>query len=158
VHKLLLHPARPGRVYQQNHFGVYRSDDHAETWERIDQGLPHEFGFGLALHAKDPETCYVTPLEPEGGFYRATAGKFRVYQYRGTKGAPAWRELGNGLPSENAFLSVLREGMSSDRLDPCGVYVGAGSGQVFHSPDAGESWRAIASHLPPVLSVSAAVV
>jgi hypothetical protein len=158
VHKLLLHPAGSGRLYQQNHVGVYRSDDGADSWERIDKGLPYDFGFGLALNPANPETCYVTPLEPEGGFYRATPGKFRVYRFKGSNGAPSWEELGNGLPSENAFLSVLREGMANDALSPCGVYVGAGSGQIFHSADAGASWRTIATNLPPILSVTAAVV
>lgn len=158
MHKLLLHPARPGRIYQQNHVGVYRSSDHGDSWERIDKGLPHEFGFGLALNPADSETCYVTPLEPQGGMYRATTGTLRVYRFRPANGAWAWDELGNGLPSENAFLSVLREGMANDTLDPCGVYVGTGTGHLFHSADAGASWRTIAAHLPPVLSVSATVV
>lgn len=158
VHKLLAHPGKTGRLYQQNHVGVYRTDNHGDSWDRIDKGLPYEFGFGLALNPADPETCFVTPLEPQGGMYRATAGKFRVYRLRGSNGAPAWDELGNGLPSEGAFLSVLREGMANDALQPAGVYVGAGSGTVFHSADAGASWRTIAANLPPILSVSAAVV
>ena len=158
VHKVLLHPGKPGRLYQQNHIGVYRSDDHADSWIRIDKGLPYEFGFGLALNPGDPETCYVTPLEPEGGMYRATSGKFRVYRLRGSNGAPSWDELADGLPSDGAYLSVLREGMSQDSFDPCGIYVGTGTGQVYHSADAGATWRTIAMHLPPVMSVSAAVV
>ena len=157
VHKVLVHPGRRGRLYQQNHVGVYRTDDHGDAWTRIDAGLPYEFGFGLALDPKNPDTCFVTPLEPQEGTYRATAGKFRVYRFRGN-GSPAWDELGNGLPSEGAYLSVLREGMGSDGLDPCGVYVGTGSGQVFYSTDRGDSWRSAAAHLPPILSVSAAVV
>ncbi|HYE99241.1 MAG TPA: hypothetical protein VEJ18_10040, partial [Planctomycetota bacterium] len=157
VHKVLVHPGRRGRLYQQNHVGVYRTDDHGDAWTRIDAGLPYEFGFGLALDPKNPDTCFVTPLEPQEGTYRATAGKFRVYRFRGN-GSPAWDELGNGLPSEGAYLSVLREGMGSDGLDPCGVYVGTGGGQVFYSTDRGDSWRSAAAHLPPILSVSAAVV
>jgi hypothetical protein len=89
--------------------------------------------------------------------YRATAGKFAVYRLR-SNGSTSWEELTNGLPTEGAYVSVLREGMSQDTLDPCGVYVGTGTGHVYHSSDAGSSWRAIASHLPPILSVSAAVV
>ncbi len=158
MHKLLLHPARSGRIYQQNHVGVYRSHNHGDAWERIDKGLPYDFGFGLALNPDDPETCYVTPLEPEGGMYRATSGKFRVYRFRSSNGVSGWDELGSGLPSEGAYLSVLREGMANDSLNPCGVYVGTGTGQLFHSADAGASWRTIAASLPPILSVSAAVV
>lgn len=157
VHKLLAHPAVKGRLYQQNHVGVYKTDDSGDTWQRIDQGLPYEFGFGLALDPRNAETCFVTPLEPEGGMYRATTGKFRVYRFRGGEGERAWEELGQGLPSDGAYLSVLREGMANDPLDPVGVYVGTGTGQLFHSADAGATWRPIASYLPPILSVSAAV-
>jgi len=157
VHKLLAHPGKPGRLYQQNHVGVYRSDNYGDSWDRIDKGLPFEFGFGLALNPGNPDTCYVTPLEPEGGMYRATPGKFCVYRLR-SNGSTSWEELSNGLPAEAAFISVLREGMSQDTLNPCGIYVGTGTGHLYHTADAGDSWRAIATHLPPILSVSAAVV
>jgi len=154
VHKLLLHPAAPGRLYQQNHGGVFRSDDHGGDWKPIHRGLPFEFGFGLALHPRDPETCYVVPLDPRGGTYRATPGALRVYRRSGT----GWRALGRGLPAEGAHLSVLREGLTSDTLRPCGLYVGTGGGHVFGSRDEGRSWKSLALYLPPVLSVSAAVV
>lgn len=153
MHKLLLHPARLGRLYQQNHVGVYRSDDHGESWRRIDKGLPSEFGFALALNPHDPGVCYVTPLESDQGSFRATPGKLRVYRFNG-----GWRELGRGLPSGNVHVSVLREGMSSDPFHPCGLYLGTGSGQVFASTDAGGRWKKLASYLPPILSVTAAVV
>ena len=54
VHKLLVHPARPERLWQQNHCGVYRSDDRGDNWERLEgNGLPSGFGFPLALdHAR----------------------------------------------------------------------------------------------------------
>jgi hypothetical protein len=158
VHKLLLHPGKPGRLFQQNHVGVYRTDNGGDSWDRIDKGLPWDFGFGLALNPADPDTCFVTPLEPQGGTYRATAGKLRVYQLKGMNGAPAWDELGNGLPSEDAYLSVLREGMTNDALQPVGVYVGTGTGQLFHSADGAPGRAAIAATLPPILSVSAAVI
>lgn len=154
MHKLLLHPASPGRVYQQNHGGVFRSDDHGENWRRIDKGLPFEFGFGLALDHGDAETCFVLPMEPREGTFRATTGALRVYRRAGR----GWKGLGNGLPQAGAFQSVLREGMASDGLARCGLYVGTGGGHLFHSRDAGRSWKALASFLPPILSVSAAVV
>ena len=48
--------------------------------------------------------------------------------------------------------------MTSDSFDPCGVYFGTASGQVFASADAGESWDLAAEYLPPIYSVTAAVV
>jgi hypothetical protein len=43
--------------------------------------------------------------------------------------------------------------MAVDALDHCGVYFGTTGGQVYVSPDGGDSWRAIVQNLPPVLSV-----
>ncbi len=152
MHKLLLHPAAPGRIYQQNHVGTYRSDDRGDTWYAIHKGLPSDYGFGLALDGNDPDACLVVPLEPGQYAYRATAGQMRVYRWNGR-----WTANGAGLPGA-AYLSVLREGMSSDTLNPCGVYVGTGTGQIFASADGGRRWKLIADFLPPVMSVSAAVV
>jgi hypothetical protein len=152
VHKILLHPVATERLYQQNHVGTYWSDDRGESWTAIQKGLPSDFGFGLALDANDPDACLVVPLQPEGYAFRATMGSLRVYRWNGR-----WTMNDAGLPRD-AYLSVLREGMSSDRLNPCGVYVGTGTGQLFGSADGGRRWRAIAQYLPPILSVSAAVV
>ena len=151
-----MHPAEPGRLYQQNHVGVYRSDDHGDSWARIDQGLPHDFGFGLALNAHDPDTCYVVPLQPEQYSFRATNGALAVYRLK--RSGRGWRRLAKGLPQRNAYVSVLRQAMASDPLDPCGVYFGTAGGQVFASADEGTSWTAVAEYLPPVYSVHAAVL
>lgn len=150
VHKLLLHPARPERLWQQNHCGVYRSDDGGASWERLDgNGLPSDFGFALALDPHDPDVAYVVP--EEGAENRVTSGG-RLGVYRTGNAGASWELRSDGLP-ERAWVAVLREGMSSDRLDPAGVYLGTQSGSVFAST--GDGWTEIASQLPPVLSVEA---
>lgn len=154
MHKLLVHPAVPGRIFQQNHVGVYRSDDSGDTWYRIDKGLPYDYGFGLALNPHDGDMCYVVPLCPQEYAYRATSGALRVYASNGG----TWKALGKGLPAQAAHVTVLREGLASDSLKPCGVYLGTENGQVFQSADQGRSWQSLATYLPPVLSVSVAVI
>jgi photosystem II stability/assembly factor-like uncharacterized protein len=150
VHKLLLHPQRPERLWQQNHFGTYRSDDRGDNWERLDgNGLPSGFGFPIAIHPREPDTAFVVPEESDEN--RVTAnGRLGVYRTR--DGGQTWQETSRGLP-EQAWIAVLREGMASDRLDPVGVYVGTQSGSVFVSPNEGDEWVEAASQLPPVLSV-----
>ncbi|HXG62669.1 MAG TPA: hypothetical protein VNO22_14970 [Planctomycetota bacterium] len=96
----------------------------------------------------------MTPLEPQEGTFRATPGALVVYARDGS----SWRPLRRGLPADNAYLGVLREGMASDPLRPCGVYVGTTAGQLFVGADEGRSWKAVASYLPGILSVSVAVV
>lgn len=153
VHKLLIHPARPDRLWQQNHCGVYRSDDRGSTWERLDgNGLPSGFGFGLALHPRDPDTAFVVP--EEGAENRVTCnGRLGVYRTRDA--GAGWELASRGLP-EPAWVGVLREGMASDSLDPVGIYVGTQSGSVFVSPTEGADWVEAARNLPPVLSIEVA--
>jgi photosystem II stability/assembly factor-like uncharacterized protein len=151
VHKLLVHPERPERVWQQNHCGVYRSDNRGDDWVRLDgNGLPSSFGFALAIHPRDPDTAWVVP--EEGAENRVTCnGKLGVYRTRDA--GESW-EL---RPAQDAaWVAILREDGASDWLDPVGVYVGTQSGSVFVSPDEGETWIEAARHLPPVLSVEVA--
>ena len=137
MHKLLVHPAKPERLWQQNHCGVYRSDDRGDTWERLEgNGLPSGFGFPIALDPADPDAAYVVP--EEGAENRVTPdGRLGVYRTR--DGGASWELLENGLPQQ-AWQSVMREGMSFDRLDPVGIYLGTQSGSVWVSPDAGGEW------------------
>ncbi len=93
------------------------------------------------------------PLEPQEYNFRATDGALRVFKY--TKNGK-WKNSSKGLPSKNAYVSVLRQAMSSDSCDPCGVYFGTQGGRVFASADSGASWESIADYLPPVYSVTAA--
>jgi photosystem II stability/assembly factor-like uncharacterized protein len=148
VHKLLLHPAHPDRLWQQNHCGTYRSDNRGDTWERLDgNGLPSSFGFGIALDPADPDVAYVIP--EEGGENRVTS-EGRLGVYRTTDAGSSWKLWSAGLP-EQAWTGVLREGMS---FDTDGVYFGTQSGSLFASENGG--WRELASQLPPILSVEAA--
>ncbi|TMK80438.1 MAG: exo-alpha-sialidase [Actinobacteria bacterium] len=153
VHKLLVHPAKPERLWQQNHCGVYRSDDRGENWDRLEgNGLPNGFGFPLALHPRDPDVALVVP---EDGAENRVTSDGRLGVYKTTDGGKSWQLSSKGLP-EPAWGAVMREGMSYDRLDPSGVYLGTQSGSVFVSPNEGEEWIEAASQLPPILSVEVA--
>ena|SRR5688572_1013487 len=155
VHKVLLHPQRTDRLYQQNHCGVYRSDDRGENWIEITAGLPSDFGYALAIDAHDPDSVYVIP--EESSHMRATPdGKLRVYH--STDAGASWQPLTNGLPQENAYVSILREGMTADVMQPCGVYFGTSSGHLFVSNNAGSSWQLVAGYLPRILCVHAAMI
>jgi len=54
VHKIAMHPARPERLYLQNHWGLYRSDDNAENWKDICQWRPVGFWFRHGDTSQEP--------------------------------------------------------------------------------------------------------
>jgi photosystem II stability/assembly factor-like uncharacterized protein len=148
-HKLLLHPERPGRLWQQNHCGVYRSDDQGDFWIRLDgNGLPSSFGYPIMLDVKDPDVAFVIP-EKSYEYHYSTNGRLAVYRTR--DGGQTWEPMCQGLP-ETAWAAVLREASS---FDADSVYFGTQSGSFFSLAD-GEIWVEGARHLPPILSVEVA--
>ncbi len=154
VHKLVRSP-EPARMYQQNHVGMHRSDDGGLSWNEITEGLPGDFGFAAAAHPHDKETFYVIPVD--GGHGRVMhEGKAAVWRTR--DGGSSWQDLRKGLPQEGAHLGVLRQGMTIDKHDVPGVYFGTSTGQVFASPDEGETWSEIAGYLPSISSLDVAIV
>ncbi len=150
VHNLALHPSRPSTLYMQKHWDVLRSDDAGESWREISGNLPSDFGFPIDVHAHEPDTVYVVPILSDSQHY-PPEGKLRVYRSR--TGGDEWEPLTHGLPQENCFVNVLRDAMAVDRLDECGVYFGTTGGQVYCSPDSGDTWAPIVRDLPAVLSV-----
>ena len=156
VHKLGLHSATPETLYQQNHCGVYRSDDGGRQWTDITPGLPSQFGFPLAVHPHDPATIYVIPLNGDDRGRHMIDGSAAVWRSRDR--GESWQRLASGLPQQGAYLGVLREAMAVDTHEPAGVYFGTSTGQVFASADEGESWTLAADYLPPIWSLEAAIV
>src|SRR6266567_704096 len=150
VHHVAMHPSRPNVLFMQKHWDVMRSDNGGESWDEISGNLPSDFGFVIDVHAHEPDTVYVVPIKSDSDHF-VPDGKLRVYRSR--TGGNEWEALTKGLPQEDCYVNVLRDAMTVDSLDSCGVYFGTTGGQVYVSADAGDSWSAIVSNLPSVLSV-----
>lgn len=150
VHHIAMHPQRPNVLFMQKHWDIMRSDDAGDSWREVSGNLPTDFGFPIDIHAHEPETIYVVPIKSDSEHFPLD-GKLRVYRSR--SGGNEWEELTNGLPQKDCYVNVLRDAMAVDSLDSCGIYFGTTGGQVYCSPDAGNTWKPIVRDLPAVLSV-----
>ena len=150
VHRIAMHPSRPNVLFMQKHWDVLRSDDAGDSWHEVSGNLPSDFGFPIDVHAHEPETIYVVPIKSDSEHFPPD-GKLRVYRSR--TGGNEWEALTNGLPQRDCYVNVLRDAMTVDSLDPCGLYFGTTGGQVYGSANAGDSWTPIVRDLPAVYSV-----
>jgi hypothetical protein len=154
VHKIARDPVEDGRLYAQNHHGVYRTEDSGDTWISIAEGLPSDFGFVLLTHPREAGVIWVIPLVADAERIPPN-GKLAVH--RSTDGGMSWSRFDSGLPSLT-YSAVLRDAAAVDSAQSVGLYFGTREGSVYASNDEGESFVAVAEHLPDVLCVRAATV
>ncbi len=150
VHHVAMNPSRPNVLFMQKHWDVMRSDDAGDNWTEVSGNLPTDFGFVIDVHAHEPETVYVVPIKSDSEHFPPD-GKLRVFRSR--SGGNEWEALEKGLPQKDCYVNVLRDAMAVDSLDDCGVYFGTTGGQVYASPNGGDTWTPIVQNLPAVLSV-----
>lgn len=155
VHKVARDAENPDRLYLQNHWGVFRSDDNAAKWTSIGDTLPSDFGFPVVAHPRRGGVAYVFPLNADADRVPA---EHRCHVHRTEDAGATWQELGEGLPADAHYGPVLRDALCTDDADPAGVYFGNRNGEMYASADDGETWQQLASHLPDVLCVRSAVI
>ncbi|TLZ20419.1 MAG: glycosyl hydrolase [Gammaproteobacteria bacterium] len=155
-HCVVQHPAKPDRLYQQNHCGIYRLDRPERRWQRIGTAMPKkigDIGFPIVVHPGDPDAAWVLPMDGQTVWPRTSiGGKPAVYATR--DGGASWRRLDRGLPRSQAWFTVLRQAMCADAHERAGLYFGTTAGEVWASTNGGGNWRCLARHLPEIYSVS----
>lgn len=151
VHSIAQDPTAPDRIWRQDHAGVYRTTDGGDSWERIENGLPNESGFGFPIVRHDASgAIFIVPLESDE--YRLPVdGKFRVH--RSLDDGDSWHESGTGWPPAPSYAGVLRDAMDCDQLEPGGVYYGTSGGVVGYTADGGETWAELPGRFPRISSV-----
>ena len=147
-HAIVRCEAQPDHVWQQNHCGVFHSEDGAATWKKVsvpDVGV--HFGFPVAVDPKDGRTAWLVPGTSDQKRMAIDGGLFVA---RTRDGGRTWQQLRKGLPQENAYDVVLRHAFHNggDRLA-----FGSTTGNLYVSEDRGDTWQTVANNLPPVYSV-----
>jgi hypothetical protein len=154
VHKVARDAVDPDRLFAQNHHGVYTSHDRGDSWQSIAEGLPADFGFVMLTHPHRSNTAWVIPLKADG---ERIPPDGHLMVHRTDDAGATWQASDAGLPRAD-YNAVLRDAACVDTAEVPGVYFGTRGGSVYASADEGRTFREVASHLPDVLSVRAAVV
>ena len=128
VHKVARDAADPERLYLQHHGGIYRSDDGGGSWAAMTGIAGMDFGFPVVAHPTRPDTAYLLPLESDE--FRCTP-EGRCVVWRTTDRGASWLPLTDGLPQQDAHLTALCDGFTTDGQDPAGPSFGTRSGEVY---------------------------
>lgn len=158
VHKMVLDPSDPDTLYMQEHSGVFMSTNGGDDWFPIEEGLTLKEGdapFGFPICAAPNGDLFLVPLESSE---QRTMRDGKLLVYGRPRGASAWAPVGDVVPEEPRHVSVLRDAMAVDGMDPCGLYFGTTSGEVFCSLDHGRSWSRLPGQLSRVLMVKPWIV
>ncbi len=144
-HRLLLCEAQPEVMWQQNHCGIFRSADGANTWKNVtDQTGLADYGFGLAVDEQNPLRAWVIPAVSDAV---RVAPDLALTVCVTEDGGKSWQAQRRGLPQENAFDLVFRHAF--ERTDGLMAF-GTTNGNVYLSENDGEVWMQVSSHLTRV--------
>jgi photosystem II stability/assembly factor-like uncharacterized protein len=146
VHRIVQCQSAPDVLWIQHHNGIFKSTDGALTWTEVKNNPVSSFGFGVAVHPRDPKTAWFVPGISDQKRIPVD-GKFVVTRTR--DGGETFEVLRKGLPDHPAYDLVYRHGFEVS-ADGDALVIGSTTGHVWISEDQGDSWQIAATHLPPV--------
>ena len=144
-HLLVQCTSNPKVMWQQNHCGIFRTEDGGAQWKDISD---HEgqafFGFAIAADDLNDQLAWVAP---------AVSDEIRVAVdnslciCRTDDGGRSWKTFTNGLPQHGTFDITYRHALDQKKES---VVFGTTTGNLYTSNDYGENWITLSNNLPMV--------
>lgn len=148
-HRLILCRSEPNVLWQQNHCGIFRSDDDAQTWQNVTQKQNlADFGFSLTIDHFNPNNAWVIPgISDE---IRVAIDSALVV-CKTNDGGKNWKIKKKGLPQAACYDIVYRHAFDGFENN---LAFGTTTGNLFVSENSGENWQHINAFLPLVNTVN----
>jgi photosystem II stability/assembly factor-like uncharacterized protein len=131
VHSLAWHPEQPASAYEAGGGGAAFSTNAGESWQPADEGLDRRYTWSVTVEPSEPDCWYVSASTGPFAAHGRDDPQARIYRRR--DGEP-WRPLGTGLPDPlpaMPYTLLATEGR---------LFAGLADGQLWESPDQGDSW------------------
>lgn len=148
-HRMVQCRSAPDDYWVQHHNGVFRSTSGVAAWREIHPASHSAFGFAVAVDPNDPRRAWFVPAVKDE--LRVPADG-RVVVARTSDDGASFEVFSEGLPQEHAYDLVYRHGLVVDDAGQT-LALGSTTGGLWTSEDAGESWRAARTRLPPIYAL-----
>lgn len=108
-HRMLLCTALPDVIWQQNHCGIFRTEDGGANWTEVSgqRGFP-KYGFALAIDDENPKQAWVVPAQSDE---RRIPVDLKLDVCHTIDAGANWSSSSDGLPESFAFDLVLRHAL-----------------------------------------------
>lgn len=147
-HSMKIPVCNPSVIWQQNHCGIYRSEDKGQSWTNVSDGNGiASYGFALVADDTSDQIAWVIPAQSDDLRFPY---KNQLAVYRTTDAGKSWHAQRNGLPQNGSFDLVLRSAFHGKNGF---LAFGTNNGNLYVSNDRGESWEALSQNLSAVRQV-----
>jgi photosystem II stability/assembly factor-like uncharacterized protein len=135
THTLSTHLKAPGRLYSSAGDGYFESTNYGATWKEFTSGLRHQYLYGLAVDAGDPNTVVASASFGPSTAYVVEDAESLIY--RKSLEEDDWKPISNGLPeSSGTTIATL---IANPKV--AGEFYAVNNHGVFISVDSGLSWN-----------------
>lgn len=148
-HKVVQSQTNPDILWQQNHCGIFKSEDGGQNWIDLTKarGVKSGFGWGIVVDEKNPDIALTIPALSDE--VRIPVNNKLMVQ-KTTNGGKTWKTITKGLPKEKTFEIVYRSALSLKKKN---LLFGTTTGQVYTSKNLGESWAQMKTQFAPIFCV-----
>ena len=141
-HLLIACKANPDVLWQQNHCGVFRSENGGEFWENVtDKNGLAEYGFALAIDHENAERAWVIPAMSDK---QRVPVDLALCVCRTEDSGKTWEALRKGLPQEFCFDIAFRHSIDINNEK---LVFGTTTGNLYFSEDFGNNWTTLSNNL-----------